>query len=157
MMVGKMGNMFVWVRPDEAPTPPEKIAREKKDDVLTEKASVRDDHCWAYGCDRYPLKWVREIQFDVYNQDNRIDKATVSSEDYLGPIPGFCFGHLAHGPADLAKAVYYDRDEIVWGFRPERYVVIFTDGTMEIGQTVSIVPNDPVSIVSDTHIQAEKN
>ena len=155
MMVGKMGNMWVWAKPDEEPTPIEKIAIEKKDKALNEKVESRADSCWAYGCTRHPLKWVREVQFDVYERGARINKAAVSSEDYAGPIPGFCFGHVGTGPSDLAKSVYHDRPEVAWGFRPTRYVVIFTDGTKEIGDIMSIVPKAPVSVVTDTHIIAE--
>ena len=129
------------VDPKERPlTPPEKIRIEKLDGLLTAKAEQRDEECWSYGCTRRPCAWVREVRFDVKEELAGMHNATVTTRDYSGPVPGFCHGCIATGPAELAQRVYFSRPEMYWGFRPTRWFVIFTDGTKQGGSALEIDP-----------------
>jgi hypothetical protein len=122
-------------------TPPEKIALDRKDAVLTAKAETRSRACWQYGCAHRATVWVREVSFDFKGgRAEPVQHAAVSSADYPGPVPGFCTFHLGTGPAELARAVYLDREEMKWGVRPNRWFVSFTDGTKQGGMAVEIEP-----------------
>lgn len=96
--------------------------------MLNEKALFRETECRVLGCNKAPQVWVREVGFG-----SDITDIVVSSADYQGPVPGFCIGHLATGPADLARDVYYSRPEMMWGLTPENWFVSFTDGSMHRG------------------------
>lgn len=122
-------------------TPPEKIALERKDAVLTAKAESRATECWSYGCARAPVAWVREVSYDFKGDKAApVRHSAISSGDYPGPVPGFCHGHLGTGPAELARTVYFDRPEMQWGARPNRWFVSFTDGTKQGGSVMEIDP-----------------
>lgn len=153
----KVGDLTYWTTPDiEKPrdlTPPEKIKREKIDATLTEKAEVRDEICWAYGCKNKARVWAREVQFDFKSQmKHDIDHAVVSSRDYDGPIPGFCIGHVQRA-SELAERVYFSRNEMYWGLRPTRWWVIFTDGTKTGGLCTEIDPKQEMPVVTDELIK----
>ncbi len=149
---------FLYVTPDiEKPRdlkPQEKIAAEKKNETLTEKAEIRQEVCWYHvmGCTHRPTVWVREVQFDYKTLGANVDHAIVSTEGYSGPIPGFCVGHLAQGPAALAQSVYFQQPEMYWGFRPSRWVVVFTDGTTSRGECVEIDPKQQMPEIVEEHI-----
>lgn len=114
------------------------IKKDKKADALTEKAELRQEECWCWNCTNKASVWVREVQFDLKHVDARRDYAVVSSADYPGPVPGFCIGHVATGPEQLAETVYKSRAEMAWGFRPSRWWVVFTDGTSAGGDCIAI-------------------
>ena len=42
-------------------------------------------------------------------------------------------GCIATGPIALAEAVYKSRPEMQWGFQPNRWFVVFTDGSEQGG------------------------
>jgi hypothetical protein len=137
--------MFMWAPKDILKprnlTPPEKIALERKDEVLTQKAESRQEECWSYGCTRKATAWVREVGYDFKGEHAApAQHVAVSSADYPGPVPGFCAGHMAGGPERLAEAVYFARPEMFWGVRPTRWFVVFTDGTRRGGMAVEIDP-----------------
>ena len=138
---GQMGNLKVWQK--DTQTLPDLFAKQRQEKVLGEKAEVRSGRCWQ--CYRQATVWVRAVQFHLGD----LRRAEVSTADYDGPVPGFCPYHLSHGPQDLAQAVYMDRPEMAWGFRPERYSVTFTDGSQHVG--VCISPPSPT--VMDEHIK----
>jgi hypothetical protein len=133
----------------------EKIKREAVDLLLTEKSEIRSETCWVNdGCSGKPIVWVREVSFDLLHPDSRVDRAAVSSADYNGPVPGFCFRHI--NCADLlAEVVYLDHPVMQWGFRPLRWHVIYTDGTKESGSCDVIEDSLPELIVEDTYITGE--
>jgi hypothetical protein len=112
----------------------EKIQQEKKDELLTEKAELRQPNCWRWDCNRPANVWVREVQFDLKHADAGINYAAVSSDSYPGPVPGFCHFHLSQASEELAEVVYLDQPPMHWGFRPNRWHVVFTDGT-KVGGT----------------------
>src|SRR4051812_10003571 len=81
-------------------TPPEKIALEKADVLLTEKAELRQEICWA--CDRPAYVWVREVCFDFKgDKAEAVQHRTVNTSDYPGPVPGFCHFCVATSPPEL--------------------------------------------------------
>lgn len=135
---------------DRHQTPPEKIRQEKHDRLLTDKAEQRSQRCWCDDCDKLSLVWVREVQFDLKEEKAGINHAMVSSKDYDGPVPGFCWKHLYTGPAELAQVVYYSRPEVQWGFRPNRWFVIFTDGNKIGGNCIEF--DAPPTVVTEEHI-----
>ncbi|MEM3008343.1 MAG: hypothetical protein QXY15_09870, partial [Candidatus Nitrosotenuis sp.] len=109
--------MFRLAPPDiEKPhhlTPLEKIALDKKNEILSDKQSSRQPICWMLGCNRMAQVWVREVGFDFKGPKADVTQhLTISSIDYEGPVPGFCHIHIAAGPSALAERVYYDRPEI---------------------------------------------
>ncbi len=57
-------------------------------------------------------------------------------------MPGFCIGHIADGPRELAEAVYFSQPAMQWGFLPSRWFVIFTAGTKAGGSCKQINPTD---------------
>jgi len=126
----------------EAPrelTPPEKIALDRKDRALGEKAESRSVGCWSFGCSAAAYVWVREVSFDFKGpRAAPVRHAAISSADYPGPVPGFCFAHIATGPQELAEAVYHDRPEIRMGAAPTRWFVSFTDDTRQGGDIAEI-------------------
>jgi len=139
------GGMTRWApagveRPREL-MPQEKIALERRDALLTQKAESREPTCWRHDCDRPATVWVREVSFDFKGERAEpLHHTAVSSADYSGPVPGFCRFHLGTGPSELAQAVYFSRPEMYWGVRPNRWFVSFTDGTKQGGAAVSIDP-----------------
>lgn len=137
--------MFMWAPPDILKprnlTPPEKIALERKDAELSAKAELRQELCWCHGCGRRASSWVREVGYDFKGERAEpVQHVAVSSADYDGPVPGFCAGHMASGPELLAETVYFSRPEMYWGVRPNRWFVVFTDGTRRGGLAVQIDP-----------------
>lgn len=141
----KVGGMFRWAHPDilkpRELTPQEKIGYDKTQSFLAEKAEVRDDTCWNYNCTRKAYVWVREVSFDFKGDKAEPTKHTaVSSGDYPGPVPGFCIFCIGTGPQLLAEAVYFDRPEMYWGVRPNRWFVSFTDGTIQGGECIELDP-----------------
>lgn len=132
-----------------------KIAQQKIDDFLTERSEDRQTECWCNGCQNRPTAWVREIQFDMRGDKVGINQHVVSTRDYEGPIPGFCIGHVASGPAELAERVYWDRTEIYLGLRPRKWWVIFTDGTKQGGLCEVLNPKDLKPSTYDLHIKSQ--
>lgn len=147
-----------WSPPDvEKPrhlTPPEKIALEKKDRLLTEKAEIREPICWL--CQERPAYvWVREVSFDFKgDKADPVKHAAISSADYPGPVPGFCHFCIASGPVRLAEVVYYDRPEMYWGVRPTRWLVSFTDGTKTGNSCLLIDPEQTMPKIVEETISA---
>jgi hypothetical protein len=131
-------------------TPLEKLRQERYDRALTDKADSRQEFCWCEGCRNKCVSWVREVQFDIKEDKAGIDFALVSSSDYDGPVPGFCHFHAISGPPELAQAVYFSRGEMTWGFRPNRWFTIFTDGTKVGGFCVEF--EAPATIIAEEHI-----
>lgn len=131
-----------------------KIVQSKIDDFLTVKSEDRQDTCWCYGCKSHPTAWVREIQFDMRGERVGINQHVVSTRDYGGPIPGFCFAHMADGPTQLAETVYWDRTEIYLGLRPLKWWVIFTDGTKQGGLCEVLNPKNIKPSTFDLHIKS---
>lgn len=120
-------------------TPVEKIALDKKNVILTQKAESREEECWRILCNRKASVWVREVGFDFKGDKAApVRHAAVSSADYPGPVPGFCTFCLGSGPQELAEAVYFDRPEIAWGVAPTRWFVSFTDGTRQGGSCIQL-------------------
>jgi hypothetical protein len=155
----KKGDFYTWTTPgiekDRDLTPPEKIKREKINQVLTEKAEIRDPICWAYGCTNKSHVWVREVQYDFKQEmKDKIDHAVVSSRDYNGPVPGFCMGHLHNGPMQLAETIYFSRQEMYWGLRPNRWWIIFTDGSKTGGLCQTIDPKQEMPTVKDEFVRS---
>jgi hypothetical protein len=141
----RIGRFFRIASPDvEKPrelTPTEKIALDRKNEYLTQKAESRQEECWSYGCTRKATVWVREVGFDFKgSKADPLNHIAVSSADYVGPVPGFCTFCLGSGPAKLAEAVYFSRPEMVWGVRPNRWFVSFTDGTRQGGMAIALDP-----------------
>lgn len=133
--------------------PQEKLAQEAVDELLTIKAEDRQETCWCFGCNNKTSVWVREVQFDLKGDKSDINHAIVSSRDYPGPIPGFCFGHISVGPKELAEAVYWDKTEIYLGLRPRKWWVIFTDGTKQGGLCEVLNPKNLKPKTYDLHIK----
>lgn len=128
----------------------EKIALEKKDKLLTEKAESKQDLCWKE-CGRRATVWVREVGFDFKgDKADPVQHIAVSSANYTGPVPGFCHFCMAYGPASLAETVYFSRPEMYWGVRPTRWFVVFTDGSRQGDSILSIDPKQTMpKIVED--------
>ncbi len=122
----------------------DKIALDRKDDLLTEKAEWRQPMCWK-DCGQHASVWVREVGFDFKGTKAApIDHIAISSSDYPGPVPGFCHFCLGLGPEQLAERVYFDRPEMYWGVRPNRWFVVFTDGTRQGGLCIELHPDTQV-------------
>lgn len=120
-------------------TPVEKIAQDKKNTLLGQKAESRQEGCWRFGCDRKASVWVREVGFDFKGDKAApVQHIAVSSGDYPGPVPGFCTFCLGYGPKELAERVYFDRPEIIWGVTPTRWWVSFTDDTRQGGSCIEL-------------------
>jgi hypothetical protein len=149
--------MFKWQPKDilkpRSLTAPEKIALEKKDAILAEKAQTRQEFCWRPGCDHKAYIWVHEVGFDFKgDKADPVQHTTISSGDYEGPVPGFCLGCAAYGPSELAQSVYFDRPEMFWGVRPTRWFVVFTDGSRQGDQIVSIDPKQELPTIKEEFI-----
>lgn len=130
-----------------------KLAQEQVDEILTIKSENRQQTCWCFDCNNKATVWVREVQFDLKGDKADINNAVVSSRDYPGPIPGFCFAHIASGPKELAEVVYWDRTEIYLGLRPRKWWVIFTDGTKQGGLCEVLNPKNLKPTTYDLHIK----
>jgi hypothetical protein len=102
-------------------------------------------------CSKLALIWVHEIQFSNKLQ---LDTHMVSSKDYEGPVPGLCWAHMYSGAPMLAETVYLDRQEMLWGFRPTHWFVVFTDGSKTGGECLSFDP--PQTVITEEHIPSEK-
>lgn len=133
-------------------TPIEKIALDKKQKTLSEKAETRQELCWLCQ-DRKAYVWVQEVGFDFKGEKaDPVKHVAVSSADYPGPVPGFCMYCLGHGPAKLAEAVYFNRPEMYWGVRPTRWFVLFTDGTRQGDMIITIDPKGTLPKIVEEHI-----
>lgn len=124
----------------------DKIALDSKQKLLHEWADAqRQDMCWA-DCGRKASIWVVEVGYDFKGEKAApVDHIAISSADYTGhPVPGFCHYCLGRGPEQLAEAVYFNRPEMYWGVRPNRWFVTFTDGTRQGGLCVELHPNTQV-------------
>lgn len=137
-----MGKMFVIA--DLLQTPKDKIRREALDTHLTQKAEKRQPLCWFPSCNRDCKVWVREVRFDIGESGIPLEKATVDSSNYPGPVPGFCHSHIHCGPPLLAERVYFDHGVMQAGFRPSQWWVIFTDGTKQGGDCIQINPTPSI-------------
>jgi len=131
----------------------EKIMQDAIDNILTIKSEQRQDTCWCNGCELKASVWVREVQFDMKGDKAGVNNSVVSSRDYPGPIPGFCFAHVGSGPQQLAEVVYWDRTEIYLGLRPRKWWVIFTDGTKQGGLCEVLNPKSLKPQTHDLHIK----
>lgn len=156
----KLANgMFRWtptdiLKPRELTTG-EKVALERKNEVLTAKAESRQTYCWSEGCGRLATIWVHEVSFDFKGDKAApVRHSAISSGDYPGPVPGFCTFCLGHGPSLLAQAVYFDRPEMYWGVRPTRWFVSFTDGTRQGDSIITIDPKQELPTIVEEHISA---
>jgi len=141
----KKGDFYYWTPPDlEKPrnlTPSEKLATEAHLEFVADKAVQRQHKCWEVGCARDAYVWVLEVQFDMKgDKADAGQHAIVNTQDYDGPVPGFCPTHLGGGPAHLAEQVYFSAPLMQWGFKPRRWFVIFTDGTKQGGSCLEIDP-----------------
>lgn len=140
----RMGSLLLWApdRWDKARelTPQEKIVAAKLDKFLVEKSMLQDELCWCEDCTKQARVWAREVQFDMKEGKAEANFRQVSSADYSGPVPGFCLGHIGTGPAQLAQAVYFSREEMKWGLKPKRWFVIFTDGSKQGGDCLQLDP-----------------
>jgi hypothetical protein len=134
-----------------------KIAQQKIDLLLTDKAETRQNFCWYPECKGKPIAWVREIQFDMRGDKVGINQHVVSTSDYDGPVPGFCMVHIANGPKSLAENVYWDRTEIYLGLRPRKWWVIFTDGTKQGGLCKVLNPENLKPSTLDLHTKSSTN
>ena len=133
-------------------TPHEKIALEKKDELLTQKAESRQETCWKCNV-RKAYVWVREIGFDFKgDKADPVKHVAISTADYPGPVPGFCQFCIGFAPAELAEAVYFDRPEMYWGVRPTRWFASFTDGTRMGDRIVTIDPKGELPTIIEEHI-----
>jgi hypothetical protein len=142
---------------DEYKTP-ERISIDRKvDRIIDEQSQLRQDVCWCDDCVMRPTAWVREVQFDLKGDKTGPDHRVVSTKDYGGPIPGFCFAHISEGPAQLAEVVYWDRTEISLGLRPLKWWVIFTDGTKQGGLCTILNPKNLKPSTCDVHIKSSQN
>lgn len=120
-------------------SPSEKIALDRKNELLTQKAESRQEQCWNVGCTRKAHVWVHEVSFDFKGDKAApVRHAAITSSDYPGPVPGFCTFCLGSGPERLAEVVYFDRPEIAWGAVPTRWFVSFTDGTRQGGSCIQL-------------------
>lgn len=159
----KMGDLLIWTPKDiEKPRhlrPEEKIAREKFDKTLTQKAEIKDTKCWMHtlGCKHNPIVWVREIQYDMKNDKAGINHSQVDTSQYDGPIPGFCLGHISSGAEKLAETVYFDQTPMIWGLKPKRWFVIFTDGTKQGGKCIQLDPKQIKPEITEEFIKMEGN
>ena len=148
-----INGLKVMVNPESDDAPRRKIAEQRDASNLSQFVDSRQDHCWL--CDRNPTVWVREVVFDLgENEHDPIRKTAlaVDSRHYPGPVPGFCYFHLASGPGLLAETVYNGHEVVAWGFRPSRWFVMFTDGTMARGNAIEIDANPQrAPITNDTH------
>lgn len=134
-------------------TPPEKIAFDKKQTELHQRADLRQQECWAHDCNRAPHVWVVEVCFDFKGEKaDPIKHAAITSADYDGPVPGFCKLHLGTGPRDLAETVYFARPEMYWGVRPTRWFVTFTDGSRQGDQILTIDPKQALPTIIEEFI-----
>lgn len=151
----RVGKFFKLEHPDlEKPrdlTPIEKFALDRKDKELTLKADWRSTICWAWGCNRPPTDFVREVGFDFKgDKAAALDHITISSADYPGPVPGFCIPHTYSGePMQLVEKVYWDRPEIQWGAKPTRWWLVFTNGIKLGGSCLEI---DPLQLAPDVKL-----
>ena len=141
MLKGTLVNgLAVRVNADSHDDRPEhKLAQMRVDDYLADHIASRQDHCWL--CERTPVTWVREVVFDLGDNQEmpvRTTALAVDSRHYPGPVPGFCGFHLGSGPAQLAEIIYNDHEVITWGYRPSRWFVMFTDGSMARGKAIQI-------------------
>jgi hypothetical protein len=139
---------------NESQTIREKIVQETIDEFLSIKSEERQQECWSFGCKAKPIAWVREIQFDMLGDKAGINQHIVSTRDYNGPVPGFCPGHIAKGPTEIAETVYWDRTEISLGLRPRKWWVIFTDGTKQGGLCEVLNPKNLKPSTVDLHIKS---
>ena len=138
-------------------TPVEKIALDKKTELLTAKAEHRQETCWSCG-ERKASIWVHEVGFDFKGDKAHAGQhIAISSSDYTGPVPGFCNLCLGFGPRDLAERVYFDRPEMYWGVRPNRWFVIFTDGTRQGDMIISIDPKQELPTIIEEFISGNND
>ena len=124
--------------------PKHKLAHDRYNVELAEKAQIRQAHCWmrdATGCKGAPIVHVQEVGFDLRAPDSSVKVAMISSKDMTGPVPGFCAGCLASAPPMLAEAIYVTRPEMRFGFKPTRWFIRFTDGSGRAGSCSSIALN----------------
>lgn len=158
----KIGEIYRWAPKDiEKPRyllPAEKIAKEKIQTGLAEKAEVRDKKCWSYMCPNDAYVWVREVGFDFKGEKAELGKHTaISSADYNGPVPGFCNFHVGTGPQLLAEAIYFNRPEMFWGVRPNRWFVSFTDGTKQGGMCIEIDPKQEMPKIVEEIVYGQES
>lgn len=138
-----MGDLTLVLPTDHATrtlSPAEKLQRQRHDAVLAAKAVVRDANCWrsTVGCRGKAHTHVAAVEFDLKADDQPRGHAFIDTSEYPGAVPGFCIGCMGHGPRDLAQAVFVTRPEAKWGFKPKRWFVLFTDGTVQGGDVEEI-------------------
>src|SRR5256885_2021872 len=123
---GKLANgLNLRINTEDDQAPWRKLAQQRQDQVVTDYADSRADHCWL--CGKHPTLWVREVVFDLGGKEDMPVRKTALAVDgshYPGPVPGFCMVHIAFGPRQLAERVYNSHEVVTWGFRPTRWFVI---------------------------------
>lgn len=150
---GYMGDLMIYADLNELPT--DKIRFGRIERFLGEKAETREPMCWREGCRRNAITWVREVLFDLAEEGAPQRKASVDSSHLTGPVPGFC-GFCINswdGPRLLAQKVYSIQEPMAWGFRPNRWFVILTDG-LPIGGDCIELEAPPQPIVREEVIHA---
>lgn len=152
---------LVVVTPEDiatrAMTPKERIQRQRHDAQLAAKATAREEKCWRHtvGCKGKAITHVAAVEFDMKADGEPTGSAFISTNDYPGPVPGFCLACQSRGPQDLAQAVFVSRPEMQWGFKPRRWFVLFTDGTQQGGLVEEIdIIGTPTYI--ETYTRAEE-
>lgn len=154
--------MFMWAPKDvEKPRSLDaldKIALDKKNQLLSAKAEQRQEMCWTE-CGRKATVWVREVGFDFKGEKAApVNHVAISSADYPGPVPGFCHFCIGFGPERLAERVYFERPEMYWGVRPKRWFVSFTDSTRQGGLCIELHPDTQVlPTIIEEHISNGNN
>ena len=122
-------------------SPAAKLRLDRHHKSLGEQAQQRQVNCWmkdATGCSANASIHVREVGFDLRDLQAAQRVAMISSKDIEGPVPGFCAGCVANGPALLAEMLYRRQPQMRMGFKPTRWLVSFTDGSKAVGSCEQI-------------------
>lgn len=125
-------------------SPQEKITFELESKILYQRANNRQSDCWmkdGFGCNHAASNWIVRVTFDFKGDKAAyIQHKAISTEDYDGPVPGFCDFCLSKGAETLAEKVYFSRPEMAWGVKPRRWFVELTDGTIIGGLCIQLDP-----------------
>ena len=123
---------------------PEKLLLEKLNIERAEKAESRQSMCWWCG-NQPAVRWVHHVGFDLKDDDAVLGHhAIITSDDYPGPVPGFCHHCEDEGPKNLALVVYMDTPAVHFGARARRWYVQFTDSGQK-GGLIQVQPPAPIA------------